>query len=78
MSATSKINLGHMPGAEFSTSGSSIVGSSATLSGPSSLNSTPPGMPSTSTGSSISSIDIVVVAAIIGLVIFLWWKSRKG
>lgn len=51
---------------------------SNTLSGPSSLNSTPPGMPNTATGSSLSSTDLIVVVAIIGLVVFLWWKSREG
>ena len=69
-------NLSTLPGAEINTSGNG--GSSTAPSGPSSLNPNPPGMPNTATGSSLSSTDLIVVVAIIGLVVFLWWKSREG
>ena len=45
-------------------------------SGPSSLNSNPPGMPNTATGTSLSGTDILIIVAIIGIVLFLWWRSK--
>lgn len=50
--------------------------STAAASGPTSLNSNPPGMPNTATGTSLSGTDLLIVLAIVGVVLFLWWRSK--
>ena len=65
------------PGANFTTPLGTPVGSIiGASSGPSSLNSTPPGMPNTATGTSISGTDILILVAIIGIVVFFWWRNK--